>query len=573
MKIVISILFLFLLNLLVCEANLHTNYSTYNHFSNFENIFSWRHNLQNDLTIHFNTRNSYSDNTHFDRSSKNNNYNYSLTYTKYDIQPFLLANYASFYNTGTPDDSISVSDKYIREGGLGYMASFFKNRLTLQQSGSYVSLDNSLKSYYGFSTNSVVSYQDYISRFNFNSNLYYSDNDTYLETNNAYGATLALNSREILFNNKDNFLRVRIKYDHYAMDTYLFNVRDDRSERDEFLSVLDFSYHISPRFNFSVENISNYRRLNFTENTSRNNWYFDNNFIYELNYKYILGQYYARLNMQNSTRYFRSNNQSRDSLEKQFTIGGLWNFAVVDSLRFEVSNSLQQNFHSGTFNSLDNDRLMTTYTLLTNTSFHRNIFKNSFQYFQGKQIYIDKALSANNHEIYNYQWVPESEFYINHNFRFYNKYTLRAYYDRFIWSEFLNDRFYRYLSGEWGIRFIDQYQNPNNRKTGLLYDRFTVYTAFIIEHTETAENIDDQWYRNNIDYIRNYLLSIEYYKNNFFIRMMPLFKYYNKSIESEIQTDLNLVLGDLLINASVNPIGRQFNTMIWRFNVNLQYNF
>ena len=464
-----------------------------------------------------------------------------------------------------PEDSVSVNDKHINQLGLGYAVSFLNNKLFLKQTGSYSKLENPLHEYFGIITDTAISYQNQA----FYSNLYLSNNDTYLERNNKHGAEIATSIKQI----KNTDASIRLKYDHHAMDTYHFNTKEDRSERDEYLASLKFSYKITEDLDFTIENQGNYRRLNFEENLSRNNRYYENNFTYQINYKYIFGDYFARLNLLNNSRYFRLNNQSRDSAEKQFTLGGLWTTTLADTLRFEVGNSLLQNFHSGTFNTLDNDRVMTSYTLLLINNFWNNTIKNTFQFFQGQQIYIDKTMSANNHEIQNYHWTPEAELYLNQYFKLYNKYTLRAYYENFIYIDFLNDRFYRNITAEWGIRFLDKYIQVNNQKTGVLYDYFDVYAAFILEHSENAEKLEDIWYKNNSEYIRKYLISMEYYKNNFHLRLMPILYYFQSSIESEVQIDLNMILGDLTLNTSINPIGRQYNKTIWRFNFNLMYNW
>ncbi|MCL2063429.1 MAG: hypothetical protein FWG98_03525 [Candidatus Cloacimonetes bacterium] len=567
-------------SLLVAEANFQSYFNTYNQFSLFENQFIWEKLFQNDLTLAFETSYQNSQNSHFDRSSKNTNYNYLLSFDRHIFQPFILANYSSFYNSGMPEDTLSVSDKYLRQAGLGYSASFLQERIFIRQSGSYLRVDNPQKYYSGWLTDTRVNFQDLFQNTYVQSSLYHTNNDTFLERNNAYGMDFLYR-----YNNINNVI-LRLRYDMLAKDIYLYNEFDDRSSRDEYLAHINMSYRLTERFDFMIDNRANFRRLNHEENITRNNWFFENNFDYLLNYRYIFGQYFARLNLQNRTRYLKSNDQSRESDEKQITIGGLWSFAVVDTLRFEVGNSILRNFHSGEHSFLDNDRVMTTYSLFTNSNFNRHWLKNTMQIFNGKQVYIDRLLSANNQDILIYQWIPEAEFYLHKNIRFYNKYVIRADYDYFIWHDFLKDRFYRYLSGEWGIRFINGNMIFSNSSISLdnlvqtyqlkdnnYYDRFEVYTAFILEHNETAENDEGVWYINNSEYMRTYLLSVNYIRNNVFLRIQPVVKYFNESFESEVQVDLNLIFGDLILNTSINPIGRQFNEMIWRFNLNVMYRF
>ena len=486
--------------------------------------------------------------------------------------------YSSFYNTGLPEDTLSVSDKYIRQAGLGYSASLLRDRLFIKQSGNYVRVDNPQNHYYGWLTDTRVNFQDIYQNNLFQSTLYHTNNDTYLERNNSYGIDLLYGYSNI------NNLHLRFRYDMQARDLYLYNELDDRSERDEYLAQLNLLYKITDRFDFTIDNRANFRRLEHEENISRNNWFFENNFDYQINYHSIFGQYFTRLNLQNRTRYLRSNDQSRESNEKQIIFGGLWNIAVFDTLRFEVGNSILRNYHSGEYVYLDNDRAMTTYSLFSTSNFQGHSIKNSFQIFQGQQVYIDRLLSANNQEILIYQWIPEAEIYLHRNFRLINKYIMRADYDYFIYHEFLNDRFYRYLSAEWGLRFFN-FTHASSTLRGyylespheaIFIDRgngFDIYAAFILEHNETAEKEEGIWYRNNGEYLRSYIVSMNYIKENYSLGLQPALKYFNQTYESEVQIDVNLYIGDLLLNTSINPIGRQFNEMIWRFNVNVIYMF
>ena len=553
-------------NLLIAEASIQTNYNTYNQFSFFENHFSWEQRFKNDFTVYFNTKHLLTENSYFDRSSKNTNYIYTLSFDKYFIKPFLIFDYSSFYNTGLPEDSVSVNDKYLNQLGAGYSASFLNNKLVVQQRGKHVRLDNPQRYYYGWRTDTMVSYQELFENNTIHSTLYYSNNDTFLERYDSHGVDLTYRYSNI------NLFSFRIRYDLYEKEIYLFNMKDDRSVRDDYNAHLNLKYSITDYFDFTIDNFTNYRRLNFVENTSRNNWVFDNNLNYQLNYYTSLGKYYSRLGMFNRTRYLKSNNQSRDSEEKKITFGALWNFVAIDTLRIEIENSILQNFHSGTYSFLDNDRVMTSYSIFVVNNFQNHNMKNIVQVFQGEQVYTNSILSANNHEKVIYQWSPEVELFLNHYFKFINKYTMRADYDYFIWHDFLKDRFYRYLSAEWGIRFFEKnhFLSQSRRNT---YDFIGIYTAFILEHNETAEKYNSVWYRNSSQYLRSYVVSVIYQKDEFYIRLQPEIKYDNNTIESEVQFDSSYTVGDFTVSTSVNPIGKQFNKMIWRFNLSVQYMF
>jgi hypothetical protein len=217
---------------------------------------------------------------------------------------------------------------------------------------------------------------------------------------------------------------------------------------------------------------------------------------------------------------------------------------------------------------MDNDRVMNTYTLYTINRFKRHLLHNTIQVLQGEQVFINRVLSAYNHDKTSYLWQPEADLYLHQYLRFINKYQLRADYEDYKYDDFVNDRFYRILNAEWGVCLLnaDDYFYQ-------IGDNSYIYFAFLLDNIETAERDTNIWYRNSSDYQKQYLLAINYQTKHLALKLQPVLKYYNDIYETEVQTDVSIRLQNLHLQASINPIAKQDNKMIWRFNFGVNYEF
>ena len=559
------ILFLFIsiyCSLLIADSYLHTNFNTYNQSSSFENYFNWNSSFFNDVNVSFDSKHINSENSFFKRSSKTSSYSYRIKHDKYAIKPFLMYDYLSLYNTGLPEDSISINDKRINKIGLGFNTKWLDNKLHIHQKSQYIKLSSPLNNYYGWSSENQLSHNLEFLNNSINTSVYYFNNDIFLDRYFSRGFDITYRY------NSYNSMLFKLKHDYIEKETYSYNLNNDTSKRMDYFAEIRNHYYVTDNFDWIIVNRTNYRKLNFTYNKNRDNWLYDNDFLYQFNIRSYLGVYYASFNMINKKRYLKSNDQFRDSDERKLLLGTLWNLNFVDTLRVEIMSPINQNYHSDSYRFLDNDRVINSYLISLVNNFKNHKINNTLQFFNGEQVYIDRILSANNHKKLSYLWSPETQVKIFNNIYLINKYQVRADYEYFIWNEFLKDRFYRSLNAEWGVRVFSKSYNM------WYYDFFSTYFAFILDHTEAAENEDGNWYRNNNEYQRKYLMSVNYQKKNFIISFQPLIKYYNHSFESEFQADTTFKIGnDLAISSSLNPIGRQFNKMIWRFSANVTYSF
>ena len=555
------------ISFLFSESNLNTNYNTYNQSSTFENRFTWNEVLLNDWRVNFFTNYSYAQNSYFNRSSKNTSYSYRLINEHFFIKPFILYENNSYYNTGLPEDSVSVNDKKIQRSGFGYHIFLLNQQINIQQENKYTKLSNSLNDYYGWASKYLISYtNNNFERTNINLinlNFHYHDNDIYLDRYQNTGG-------EILYNYKNvNNLSLKAKVDFQKNDIYSYNIKTDISERYDYLTEIRTNYFLTPTLIWDLNNRTNYKKTEHEENINRNNRTFDNELSYKITFKTDNIDFYTNLAISLRKRYLKSNNQDRESFDKKFTNGMIASFPFVDTLKIDVTTSLLQNFHSETYKFLDNDRYMNSYNLFVKKRIKNSLFINNFNFIKGQQVYIDQLLSANNHDKLSYIWMPEFEYSFQRNISLINRYQMRADYENFVWKEYLNDRFYRNLNCEWGINI-----SKHNDLQDFQKNHYQIYSAFVLEHSETAEKIEDQWIRNTNEYQRKYIVSFSYSSDTFSFRFQPLLKYFNNSFESEFQTEIYYTIQDnLFFNITINPIGKQFNQMIWRLNTTIQYNF
>lgn len=552
-------------SLLLAESNLNTSYNSYNQSSVLENNFQWDEIFDSYWNVNFLTHYSYAQNSYFDRSSKNTFYNYKLSYDKYNLKPYLLYQTSYFYNTGLPEDSVSVNDKNIQKAGFGTNISFIENRINFFHENTYTKLNNSHNDYYGWFSKYALNYSNrtsnYLRNNRYDFTLYYNNNDVYLDRSKNAGINLIYN-----YQKTNNFL-LRTYLDYKKNDIYSYNKKTDENELYDCLVEFKSLKLLTTSLIWDLHNQSNYKKTEYKENYNRNNRTFDNKLSYKLTYKSNPIDYYIVLNILYKKRYLKFNNQDRESFEKKLINGAIINFAMLDTFKIEIVTSLLQNFHSDSYNFLDNDRYLNSYNIYILKNFKNFHIANSFSYINGEQVYIDKLLSANNHNKKSYIWIPEFEYHFSKSLNIFNRYSIRADYETFIWNEYMNDRFFRNLNGEWGLK-IKGYMNENNDNT------FQIYTAFILEHSETAELLDDKWIQNINEYQRKYLISLTINHRFIYFKFQPLLKNFNDNYEIELQTDLICNVQDnLYFTISVNPVGKTFNQMIWRLNTSLKYNF
>lgn len=561
MKKILLIFLIFYTSLLFSESFLNTRYNSYNQFSTFQNQFLWNETLGENWRVSFLNDYTYSQNSYFDRSSKNTTYLYKVGYNVLNVNPFIVYEYNKLYNTGLPEDSVSINDKLIQKSGFGSSSSFFGNSLQFNQENKYVKLEGPFKEYYGWESNYRALYSKMFDVNYFDIQLHYIDKDIYLDRSNSKTAFF-------IYRYSNNFL-FRSRFNHSNSDIYSYNQKTDKNLLNDYSTDLSFDLIITDNFLWKLKNITTYRRNEYQVFNIRDNWTFDNDLDYKLIFKTEYTQIYSGVNLALKKRYLKSGDRYRESFDKKFINGINWQTAIIDTIKFETTTSLLQNFHSKYYEFLDNDRYSNSYNLFLNKKTYRTQVSNSFTFSKGKQVYIDRLLSANNHDKLSYIWIPEIEYYFLNNYTFYNRYQIRADYEKFVWSEYLNDRFFRNLNAEWGISYKNYFNILHNNA-----DFIDIYFAFILEHSETAENLSNQWIRNSSEYNRKFLMQFIY--NNHFLnfRFQPLLKYFDKSFESEFQTDLSASLTkDFLFTFSINPVGKQFNKMIWRLNTSLQYRF
>jgi len=458
-----------------------------------------------------------------------------------------------------PADSISITDKRVDRLGFGFNTLFFNNNISLNHQNNYLKLTNPFDEHHGWNTDTRVVYNNHLNNNLFNTSIYFRNNDLFLDNTRNHGMELNYS-----YNNFNEF-SIRLRYNDFQRDIYEFNRRSDQSNRGEYNVDLQFEVFLTDYLIWNVQNHSNYRTLNFTENKARNTWFAENDLSYQLGLNGSNSHYFTRLNLVNRTQFTNANEQTTESVEKKFTYGAVWNIAIFDTLGVQISNSIVQNFHSDNLVIMDNDRTTNSYTVFFTNLFHGHFIKNHLQYIIGEQVFISSIMSANIHRRESYLWNTELDLRINDQFRLINHNRIRADYEYFLWTEFLRDRFFRNFYGEWGVR----YTMMNTR----FFDHLIIYPAYAIENSETAQKIDSLWQRNTSEYQRRYLISINYHKKVFHLMLEPSYRYFNRMFEFELQSDASIIMNDFMLTLNVNPIGRHFNTMIWRVNLNLMYSF
>ena len=542
------------------ENSYQVSLNSYNYFTNFEHRFLYSTRLKNDYLLNFSSFYTKANHSLFKQNTQKSNYLYQFEYTKFHFKPYLQFDFTQMQNSGLPGDNSPTINQNQNNTGFGFKTDFYQTNFFLDHSTYYLYLQNSDHTYQGIKTDSQLRYSQNLNVHFFSTGLSYLNNNIYLnryQNTNLYGNYTY---------QKENRFDFYTSYDNNQNDIYTYANFVDKTNRDEYITRLDFYYLISTFFTMHVTNNTNYRLLDYQSGTRPNSQTTENLFTASFEIKTIPINYFGSYSHNNHRRISQAMTQTAthlttESREQKIIYGGLINSAIFDTLKIEISNYLLQNIHSSNSKSMDNDRLLNSYSLQTQNKVFSNIIKNSFRFLNGEQRYLASSLSAYNHKKENYLWVPELNIYLCNPLTLNNNYKLEVDYEDYVWENTFNNKLYRSFYGEWGIL----YHHPEII--------LSIYPAFAIENTETAEYINHQWYRWSNEYIRYYFIRIEYQNPRLSYSIVPLLKYYTSNYEIEMESILSFNLPNSRINSQISTMGNRLNYLVWNFVLSFEYIF
>ena len=542
---------------LFAEVSLNSKYLNVNHFSTIESSFNYHSYISQNWLINQTTEFNNNSNDFFDRSYKNSHYIWKVENTNSILNFGINYDYNNNVNKGLPEDSISVVNKTDQSAGISFKKILFKN-FYLNQLNALNKIESKEYLFYGKTNRSDLVYFLEKNHYSIRSSFNYSLNDTYMEKHES-------NAYSIQFNYKDPFLfNTFLTITNSKQDSYEYQAESDTQYKNIYLLNSSLSIPLYENFQWNFIQNSGFKKNNYSEYSYKNNWTLDH--YLESNIKLYQNSSKNNFGIKSNIkkRYLKIDNQYRKTVEKILYDTFSMESTLIDSIIFDVNLQLTQNYHSLSYQFMDNDRFNQFFSVSTFNIINKNmIFKNYVSYLISNQVYINRVLSANNNQKKTYFLKPEYRVNLFNNFQFYNIYSLRATYEDFIWNEYQTDRFYRKLNGEWGFIFLQEAE-----------DDFRLLASFNYETDETAENIDSSWVLNNKTITRYYSLKYTSRLKKLRINIEPQIKYLYKNFETEMLVDLQYLINqNSYVKFYINPFGNQFNTLIWKTGLEMSINY
>jgi hypothetical protein len=455
-----------------------------------------------------------------------------------------------------PEDTVSVEDKRKQSFGLTFDRNIMKI-FKIKQSIFKNVIETDRKSYQGSIYNGSLNLKTGSNSLLMDNTFSYELDNTFLEKKDTYNTDLRLS-----YYRDYNTIDLNLKLLDSNQDVYTYQEKTDNQDHQEYYDniILQKRFYDYVLWNFKQS--GDFRRSIFDVEKEKNNWTFDN--YIDSYFKYEQKSYSIKTGMKHNfkKRYLKIDDQNRKTIERG--LYGVTQFysSFVDTLSFDMSVFLSQNYHSYPYNSLDNDRQIQLFRIYLQDKINHFINVNSlFSMQRSHEIYINSSLSSNNNRKTTYIIQPELISVLNPNLQIFNKYNIRATYENYIWNDYLNDRFYRRITGEWGINILDS-EDENDR----------LQLSYSYDSNETADYQSSDWYMTSGNIIRTISVKLKMSSDKLTYRIEPQLKYEYQNYESEVLMDMNWnFLPDSHLRIAINPIGDTFNKLIWKVSANLEF--
>lgn len=543
---------------MLAELSVHSSYLNFNHFTRLENQMRWTALLIDDYQVSYLASFNNNNNSYFDRSNQVSLINSSIK-KDFKLMPLTLSYSYNFEkNGGLPEDTVSVIDRKKQTITL-FTEKNINDYLSISQELTRAQIKNALDSYNGNRIYSSINLNLYNQSITFRNKSSYLYQDTFLDKKRNLE-----NDLNFSVNNSLLDATASIKLNNSVQDLYTYSQKTDELALTDIYNSLSTRINIFDDYSFNYSHNLSYKKNNYHLNNKKSNSIFDSvldTYVQQYNDDYIFFygfkyNYYKReLNLES---------QNRNSLTRMLYVNGLFKDVYLDTLQINTSILLTKNMHSTPNEFLDNDRQIKSISFIAKELFNPFLlFSTSASYQVTDEVFISKYLSSNNNVKSTYLLQPEITGILNNYLELFNRYQLRATFENYQWNDLRNDRYYRKLEFENGIRIKIQ--------SNYFFLAEVLYTYIT---NETADKKNDSWLKNNENIVRIYSINLKLQNERFSFILEPQLKYEYHNFETELlfESDINLQK-DTFIKFSFNPIGKTFNTFVWKAFVELSLTY
>lgn len=369
---------------------------------------------------------------------------------------------------------------------------------------------------------------------------------------------------------------------HYSDEDRSIYEKHDEQKRQGISIYGRAQYMASPKLVLSFGENYREKRIRLKENTIRNNGEFNNDLDLALNYEIM-----PHLNMEISANHnlaikdFNIDQNTRHIENRVLSATTGWEYSPRDSLFTALGVSLQRtSFPSNEY--WDNDLRTQSARLGWKHYYHDYLrLSNWFNYSMRDDIYMNALLSANNHSLESFSFIPEAEILFGDRLALVQSYQVRTDYTNYHYKNARTDKLYRQLSCRYNLIF-DSY--PYVARAGdehwitLPYrgnsgSAFLCDIGFSYEENQYGEKMGEFYDIRSKNRIYLAELTIKHDIDTFYYSLAPRYRW-GTWTEYSITAGTYWSFNDgSYLELSLSPISEDLKEIDWRSSINLSLVF
>ncbi len=515
-----------------------------------------------------------------------------LNYNKYRLSHGLFLDYESYFDASDLDPTAYIN----KNGNLGYQMqwnvadslflSIEAHGLIRNEQDRYL-VGNYLKSD-GYELSSLASYRydgEMLSA-GFSGNL-----DKKLMDWEAYDSAAAAASMRWQFSklNWDNSFNIS----HRTEDIYnlfpdpmkrSYNYYKQDSQSRNMLSVqsqVDYAPH--ELVSLRLDEYYSERRTRMENNIIRNNGEFYNDLDLKLDY-YVHPRITlsSKASHQLAIKDFSYAENTRHVESRILGGSASWNYGEQDSLITSLDINLQSTYFPRQDNRWDND-LRTRELRLGWMHYYKDLIRleNWFVYSLREDVYLDSLLSANNHSLEGFSFLPEIDILLGDRVVFRQGYQIRADYTDYYYQTQRINKLYRQMGYHYNLIF-DSYpyiaRSGDERWLRLPYRRnrgsaFMINLGYAYEENQYADQAGEYYNINTKNRKSLASLNLKHDIGDFYYSLSPQYSWgtwVEYSLVAGASWNFN---NGSFLEVTLSPVSEDLEDINWRSSVNLSIRF
>lgn len=558
------------------------NYHYYNQAAELEAGVNYSHNLGYDFSFNYDALLQKAHNDKFNRTSRNNQIDWNLLYTKKDFNFNLRSAYAFLADNGKIDTQ-SYSNKQNKKSiglALSYSPSaFFKVNESF--TGCFNNLDlkedvknNGIENFFGitlgnnrenllYSFNPYLSYKklDYENKYIWGGN----SNFTYANDFSKISSLLAMSET--------------------SEGTYISRMKTDTQIKRKYNADFNIAFPVTENAEIRFDRNYSFEKTRLKSKKDKN--YSDKLNGMQLTSQAKVGRFWFRTNLKREfgERKYETDYNRKESDYRMFE--GILGYRLTenDTLSFTRKTELTRNDYPSKGNNIDNDQYLNSYQITDQHHFSNFYLLNYFIYNERHEVFLYKQMSANNNLKKSYNAQPNLYYLLpGKGFIIGQSYHLRADYDSFDWKISGPDRLYRKFSAQYFWRYssldITYLKEENINRSFYQQAALLIELDYKYDANNSGEKENGVFKSAGKNTSHSIWIDAQKKYDAFIFRLKPRYNWTKSYYEDTYKGDFSHVAEitynfaeDDFATLLINPSGTSVNDLIWKVNFEVNIAF